>query len=638
MKGIIRFTALVVFLGVAWVAIPMLVGRDKEPEKRLVGALDFIQNTIQYSRSVPFDVDVFDSPTIERESQPNVWSISATLTFPVRTGTVIREPYTAVVENLCQPYKERKCWRLIQLTIGDAVLGNQTGSISAALETLAPDIVRIPILDTPAINLAVAAVPGADATPGADEAVVSREPTITASGDAAETPNEAKKPAEILLSRASEPDAAGDITAPPPEVALIQPDRNLPDRNLPDRNLVVMIQSHLRDRGLNVGRLDGVMGPRTRTAIVTYQRDHGLTTDGIPSQGLLDSLRSTAGAQRKTATVGVAPPAPEVTSVAMLGDRARGAVTEERVAPGEANAGFMVELSAFATAEVTMRERKRLQVELSDLLGNIKLTVERIDLGERGVHYQVQANSFPDRLTANYMCARVRARKGFCQVVTPSSIARALNDAKTTSPAFTSRPRNSLTTTQENGKYYAHAGVRAQNSGVFGKAIEFYTKAIESDDLSRKDLARVFNNRGAAHKNLEFYDLAIDDYNTAIRLKKDYARAYYNRGIALGSKGLLDDAIKDYSTSLKLNPDDAATYNNRGLAYERVGLHKKAISDFSRAISLAPDLSYAYYNRGLAYEVANERRRAIMDFRKSYSLNPANSTYQAKMKDIGLLQ
>ena len=628
MKGIIRFTALVVFLGVAWVAIPMLVGRDKEPEKRLVGALDFVQNTIQYSRSVPFDVDVFDSPTIERESQPNVWSISATLTFPVRTGTVIREPYTAVVENLCQPYKERKCWRLIQLTIGDAVLGNQTGSIRAALETLAPDIVRIPILDTPAIDLAV------DATPGADNAVVSREPTITANGDVAETPIEAKKPAEIQHSRASEPDAAGDITAPPPEVSLIQP-----DRNLPDRNLVVMIQSHLRDRGLNVGRLDGVMGPRTRTAIVTYQRNHGLTTDGIPSQGLLDSLRSTAGAQRRTATVGVEPPAPEVPPVAMLGDPARGAVTEEQVAPGAANEGFMVELSAFGTAEVTMRERKRLQVDLSDLLGNTKLTVERIDLGERGVHYQVQANSFPDRLTANYMCARVRARKGFCQVVTPSSIARALGSAKTTSPAFTSRPKNSLpTTTLKNGKYYAHAGVRAQNSGVFGKAIEFYSKAIESDDLSRKDLARVFNNRGAAYKNLEFFDLAIDDYNTAIRLKKDYARAYYNRGIALGSKGLLDDAIKDYSTSLKLNPDDAATYNNRGLAYERAGLHKKAIVDFSRAISLAPDLSYAYYNRGLAYEVANERRRAIMDFRKSYSLNPDNSTYQAKMKDIGLLQ
>ena len=120
-------------------------------------------------------------------------------------------------------------------------------------------------------------------------------------------------------------------------------------------------------------------------------------------------------------------------------------------------------------------------------------------------------------------------------------------------------------------------------------------------------------------------------------LQKDLD-ARYTQMMHRTQEEIMEDAIRDYSTSLKLNPDDAATYNNRGLAYERAGLHKKAIDDFSRAISLAPDLSYAYYNRGLAYEVANERRRAIMDFRKSYSLNPDNSTYQAKMKDIGLLQ
>ncbi len=625
MKGIIRFAALVAFLGVAWVVIPMLIGRDKEPENRLVGALNFIENTIQYSRSVPFDVDVFDSPSIEPESQPKVWSISATLVIQVSTGSVVREPYTAVVENLCQPYDDRKCWRLVQLTIGDAVLGNQIGSIRDALETLAPDIAGIPVLNVPEIDLAVDAAPESDAAPGADEAAVSQEPNITAADGATEAPPEAKEPSEIQVSRAPEADTAGDVTAPPPDVTRIQP----------DRNLVVTIQSYLRDRGFDVGPLDGVMDPRTRAAIVTYQRRNGLAADGLANERLLSSLRSTAGGQRKIATLRTL--APE-TSTVTRNDPDQGAASEGKVAPGAANAGFMVELSVLGTTEVTMRERKRLQDDLSDLLGNTELTVERIDLGERGVHYQVQASHFPDRLTANYMCARVRARKGYCQVVTPASVAWALSDAKTTNSAIASRPRISPPSGEGNGKYYAHAGVQAQNSGVFGKAIDFYSLAIESDDLSRKDLARVFNNRGAAYKNMEFYDLAIDDYNTAIRLKKDYARAYYNRGIALGSKGLLEDAIQDYSTALKLNPDDAATYNNRGLAYERVGRHKKAIADFSRAISLAPDLSYVYYNRGLVYEVAKERRRAIMDFRKSYSLNPNNSTYQAKMKDIGLLQ
>jgi len=316
----------------------------------------------------------------------------------------------------------------------------------------------------------------------------------------------------------------------------------------------------------------------------------------------------------------------------------QGAVTNRQVALGAANAGFMVELSAFGTAEVTMRERKRLQETLSDLLGETDLTVERISLGDGGVQYQVQAKHFPDRLTANYMCARVRARKRYCQVVTPTSLARAISVAKTAKAAFTDRPGDLPPSTQRDGSSYAHAGVQAQNKGVFGKAIEFYSLAIESGDLSPKDLAHVYNNRGAAYKNMEFFDLAINDYSIAIRLKKDYARAFYNRGIAFGTKGLLVEAIKDYSTALRLKPDDAATYNNRGLAYDRSGHHQKAIADFSKAIQLAPGLSYAYYNRGLAYEVTNERQRAIKDFKKSYALNPNSSAYQAKLKDIGFLQ
>jgi len=285
-----------------------------------------------------------------------------------------------------------------------------------------------------------------------------------------------------------------------------------------------------------------------------------------------------------------------------------------------------------------MRERKRLQEALSDLLGETDLTVERINFGERGVQYQVQAKYFPDRLTANYMCARVRARKRYCQVVTPASLARAISVAKTANAAFTDRSGDLPPSTRRGGSSYARAGVQAQNKGVYGKAIEFYSLAIESADLSRKDLAHVYNNRGAAYKNMEFFDLAIDDYNSAIRLKKDYARAYYNRGIAFGTKGLLVEAIKDYSTALRLKPNDAATYNNRGLAYDRANLHEKAIADFSQAIRLAPELSYAYYNRGLAYEITNERQRAIRDFKRSYALNPDSNTYRAKMKDIGLLQ
>ncbi len=108
------------------------------------------------------------------------------------------------------------------------------------------------------------------------------------------------------------------------------------------------------------------------------------------------------------------------------------------------------------------------------------------------------------------------------------------------------------TTKPADGLLYARTGVDAQIKGDFDQAIKLYSQAIESGDLPREDLARIYNNRGAAFKNTDFYDLAIEDYNAAIRLKKDYARAYYNRATAYHGKGRPELAIKDYDSAIRL--------------------------------------------------------------------------------------
>ncbi len=57
-----------------------------------------------------------------------------------------------------------------------------------------------------------------------------------------------------------------------------------------DGNLVFPIQSRLKEKGLDPGPLDGLMGPRTRAAIKAYQGKHGLIADGKPTRSLLDHL------------------------------------------------------------------------------------------------------------------------------------------------------------------------------------------------------------------------------------------------------------------------------------------------------------------------------------------------------------
>nr|WP_246472982.1 lytic murein transglycosylase [Pelagibacterium limicola] len=51
------------------------------------------------------------------------------------------------------------------------------------------------------------------------------------------------------------------------------------------------LQSLLNARGYNVGTPDGVIGPKTRSGIIAFQRANGLTPDGYPSSMLLSRLR-----------------------------------------------------------------------------------------------------------------------------------------------------------------------------------------------------------------------------------------------------------------------------------------------------------------------------------------------------------
>lgn len=63
------------------------------------------------------------------------------------------------------------------------------------------------------------------------------------------------------------------------------------------RNLVTLSNSQIRDlqSGLNAlgyasGTPDGIVGPNTRAGIRAFQREHGLTADGYPTQALLGKI------------------------------------------------------------------------------------------------------------------------------------------------------------------------------------------------------------------------------------------------------------------------------------------------------------------------------------------------------------
>lgn len=52
------------------------------------------------------------------------------------------------------------------------------------------------------------------------------------------------------------------------------------------------IQTRLNAAGYDSGEVDGLLGPRTTSAIKAFQRDRGITADGRPTPDLLRELDS----------------------------------------------------------------------------------------------------------------------------------------------------------------------------------------------------------------------------------------------------------------------------------------------------------------------------------------------------------
>ncbi|WAC07472.1 MAG: peptidoglycan-binding domain-containing protein [Thermodesulfobacteriota bacterium] len=62
---------------------------------------------------------------------------------------------------------------------------------------------------------------------------------------------------------------------------------------------VADVQKSLNCRGYNCGAADGIMGSRTRQAVMRFQRDHGLPVDGIAGPATCAKIRETKNSEAR---------------------------------------------------------------------------------------------------------------------------------------------------------------------------------------------------------------------------------------------------------------------------------------------------------------------------------------------------
>jgi hypothetical protein len=100
------------------------------------------------------------------------------------------------------------------------------------------------------------------------------------------------------------------------------------------------------------------------------------------------------------------------------------APTAAATAPAEpaqpiARSGWKIQLAAVKSEQAARQEWGRMQKAHPDLLGDMRLTVQRADLGDKGVFFRIQGGPLPDRTTAEDVCAELKSTKQPCLVVKP---------------------------------------------------------------------------------------------------------------------------------------------------------------------------------------------------------------------------
>jgi curved DNA-binding protein CbpA len=97
------------------------------------------------------------------------------------------------------------------------------------------------------------------------------------------------------------------------------------------------------------------------------------------------------------------------------------------------------------------------------------------------------------------------------------------------------------------------------------RAISALNEAIRAGAGGASD-AMIYNDRGRAWYRKGRTDLALADFDRAIRLGPELADPYLNRGIVRYRKGDLDGAIADFSQAIRIDPNLRASYQQLGLA------------------------------------------------------------------------
>ena len=146
--------------------------------------------------------------------------------------------------------------------------------------------------------------------------------------------------------------------------------------------------------------------------------------------------------------------------------------------------------------------------------------------------------------------------------------------------------------------------------------------------------ANIFFRRARAYNDKHEDDLALADFNEAIRLfysdapPRILAEALYQRSVLYLKKRDYDRCFGDLDEAVRVNPADASALILRGQLYASPKHdYDRAIADLDEAARLQPQQSLPFKSRGKVYALyKHDFDRAITDFDEALRHYPRDAT------------
>lgn len=151
--------------------------------------------------------------------------------------------------------------------------------------------------------------------------------------------------------------------------------------------------------------------------------------------------------------------------------------------------------------------------------------------------------------------------------------------------------------------------------------------------------ARVHTELGAEYFRLQRYEVALDEFTTAIERSPTYALAYNGLGLVYATLGEKTRAEEAFKRAIQLQPGNSESHNNYGRFLCDQARYDASIKEFMLAVKnpLYKTPQVAYYNAGVCAMRNQQKGQAESYFAQALAIDPLAhaSAYQLANLQFG---